>query len=126
MAMAVRRSGLQPGDVDHINCHATGTAVGDRSEAAAIRAVFGEQVPVTAPKASIGHLFGGAGAVETIITALTIQTGIIPPTKNLDDADPELMLDVVTTERSMPVAAAVSNSFGFGGQNVALLLSASC
>jgi 3-oxoacyl-[acyl-carrier-protein] synthase II len=125
MAMAVRRSGLQPGDVDHINCHATGTAVGDRSEAAAIRAVFGEQVPVTAPKASIGHLFGAAGAVETIITALTIQTGIIPPTKNLDDADPELMLDVVTTERSMPVAAAVSNSFGFGGQNVALLLSAS-
>lgn len=125
MATAVRRSGLQPGDVDHINCHATGTAVGDRSEAAAIRAVFGEQVPVTAPKASIGHLFGGAGAVEAIITAMTIRTGIIPPTKNLDDADPELMLDVVTTERSMPVAAAVSNSFGFGGQNVALLLSAS-
>ena len=125
MATAIRRSGLQPGDVDHINCHATGTAVGDRSEAAAIRAVFGEQVPVTAPKASIGHLFGGAGAVEAIITAMTIRTGIIPPTKNLDDADPELMLDVVTTERSMPVAAAVSNSFGFGGQNVALLLSAS-
>ena len=122
MATAVRRSGLRPGDVNHINCHATGTAVGDRSEAAAIRAVFGEQVPVTAPKASIGHLFGGAGAVEAIITALTIRTGIIPPTKNLDDADPELMLDVVTTERSMPVGAAVSNSFGFGGQNVALLL----
>ena len=122
MATAVRRSGLQPGDVDHINCHATGTAVGDRSEAAAIRAVFGEQVPVTAPKASIGHLFGGAGAVEAIITAMTIRTGIIPPTKNLDDADPELMLDVVTTERSLPVGAAVSNSFGFGGQNVALLL----
>ena len=125
MATAVRRSGLRPGDVDHINCHATGTAVGDRSEAAAIRAVFGERVPVTAPKASIGHLFGGAGAVEAIITAMTIRTGIIPPTKNLDDADPELMLDVVTTERSLPVGAAVSNSFGFGGQNVALLLSAS-
>ncbi|QDC25429.1 beta-ketoacyl-[acyl-carrier-protein] synthase family protein [Georgenia yuyongxinii] len=124
MTTAVRRAGLKAGDVDHINCHATGTAVGDRSEALAIRTVFGEQVPVTAPKASIGHLVGGAGAVEAIITALTIDTGIIPPTKNLDDADPELMLDVVTTEKPGPVSAALTNSFGFGGHNAALLLSA--
>ena len=123
MRKALTQAGLAPADVSHINAHATGTPVGDVAEARAIRQVFGDRIPVTAPKASLGHLFGAAGAVEAIIAILSIEHGVIPPTRNLADTtlDPEITLDVVTSRREEPQRAAITNSFGFGGQNVSLL-----
>jgi 3-oxoacyl-[acyl-carrier-protein] synthase II len=123
MRKALTQAGLRPGGVSHVNAHATGTLVGDAAEARAIRDVFGDRIPVTAPKASLGHLFGAAGAVEALITVLSVEHGVIPPTRNLADTaqDPDIGLDVVTGKREAPQPAAISNSFGFGGQNVALI-----
>jgi 3-oxoacyl-[acyl-carrier-protein] synthase II len=119
---AVSSAGLSPADVDHVNCHATSTVVGDLGEAAAVRAALGDHVVLTAPKSSLGHLVGAAGAVESIITVLSIRDGVIPPTLNLDNPAPEVKLDVVAGEpRRQRIRAAVCNSFGFGGQNVSLL-----
>jgi 3-oxoacyl-[acyl-carrier-protein] synthase II len=123
MRKALVQAGLEPADVSYVNAHATGTPVGDTAEAGAIRDVFGSRIPVTAPKASLGHLFGAAGAVEALITVLSVEDGIIPPTRNLADTaqDPDIDLDVVTSKREAPQHAVVCNSFGFGGQNVSLL-----
>jgi 3-oxoacyl-[acyl-carrier-protein] synthase II len=129
-ARAIRRAlataGLGPGDVDHVNAHATGTTIGDRAEAAAIRAALAGATPaVTAPKGAIGHLVGAAGAVEAIVAVRSVEAGVVPPTRNLRDPDPEIDLDVaVGAPRHMPVRAALTNSFGFGGQNVTLALTA--
>jgi len=122
MLAAVSDAGLQPGDVEHVNCHATSTVVGDVGEATAIQQVFGAGVVLTAPKSAIGHLVGAAGAVEGIVTALSVLHGVIPPTLNLEQKDPAVVLDVVTGgAREQRIGAAVSNSFGFGGQNVSLV-----
>ncbi|WIB58667.1 beta-ketoacyl-[acyl-carrier-protein] synthase family protein [Curtobacterium sp. MCLR17_007] len=123
MTQALRMGGLHGGDVDHVNAHATGTPVGDASEAAAIARVVGRGAVVTAPKSAIGHLFGAAGAVETILTVRSLETGVVPPTLNLEHPDPAIDLDVVSgTARTVPLRAALTNSFGFGGQNASLLL----
>ncbi|HKN50925.1 MAG TPA: beta-ketoacyl-[acyl-carrier-protein] synthase family protein [Amycolatopsis sp.] len=122
MRAAMRMAGLSPEDVAHVNAHATSTVVGDIGEAAAIRSAIGEHPVVTAPKAALGHLVGGAGAVEAIITILSIYHGIVPATRNVTDLDPRVQLDVVTGEpRKGELNAALSNSFGFGGHNTALL-----
>ena len=122
---AVSDAGLQPADVDHVNCHATSTVVGDVGEAAAIQHALGDRPVLTAPKSSIGHLVGAAGAVEAIITLLSVANGVIPATLNLENKAPEITLDVVSgSPREMRIGAAVSNSFGFGGQNVSLLFTA--
>jgi 3-oxoacyl-[acyl-carrier-protein] synthase II len=119
---AVASAGLSPSDVDHVNCHATSTVVGDPGEAEAIRQALGDDVVLTAPKGAIGHLVGAAGAVEGIVTLLSVAEGVIPPTLNLENKSPEVTLDVVTGEpRKLAMNAAICNSFGFGGQNVALL-----
>ncbi|MFI1991948.1 beta-ketoacyl-[acyl-carrier-protein] synthase family protein [Actinoplanes sp. NPDC020271] len=119
---ALRTAGLAPGDVGHLNCHATSTLVGDIGEAAAIRTALGDDVVLTAPKGAIGHLVGAAGAVESIITVLSVAEQIIPPTLNLENKDPGVPLDVVTGEpRKQALGAAICSSFGFGGQNVSLL-----
>lgn len=120
---ALVKAGLAPGDVQHVNAHATATTVGDVSEALAVREALGDHVAVTAPKGALGHLVGAAGAVEAILTALTLESGIIPATRNLEKLDPAIDLDVVAdAPRQARVEAAVSNSFGFGGHNVSLLL----
>lgn len=125
MLQALRMAGLQGTDVDHVNAHATGTPVGDTSEAAAITRVVGADAVVTAPKSAIGHMFGAAGAVETILTIRALETGTVPPTLNLERLDPEIDLDVVSgVARQAPMRAALNNSFGFGGQNASLLLTA--
>jgi 3-oxoacyl-[acyl-carrier-protein] synthase II len=125
MLAAVCAAGLAPSDVAHVNAHATSTTVGDPGEAAAIRQALGDDVVLTAPKSSMGHLFGAAGAVEAIVTLLSVTRGLVPPTLNLERRAPEVRADVVTgAPREMDVAAAVSNSFGFGGQNVSLLFTA--
>jgi len=123
MRRAIERAGLEPADVKHVNAHATGTSVGDVSEARAVRETFdGAVPPVTAPKGGLGHLVGAAGAVEAILTILTVRTGLIPPTRNLSSIDPEIGLDVVQgAPREADVPAAITNSFGFGGQNVSLV-----
>ncbi|MBP2216956.1 beta-ketoacyl synthase [Arthrobacter sp. CAN_C5] len=122
---ALRDAGISTTDVGHINAHATGTTVGDLSEARAIRTVFGDAAVVTAPKASLSHLFGAAGAVEAILAVQSIAQGVIPPTRNLHDGniDPEIGLDVVMAPRHGTQNAVISNSFGFGGQNVCLVFS---
>jgi 3-oxoacyl-[acyl-carrier-protein] synthase II len=124
MRQAVADAGLVPADIRHVNCHATATVVGDPGEAAAIQAALGDDVLLTAPKSSLGHLFGAAGAVEAITTLLTVTRGLIPPTINLDARDPAVRLEVVAgAPRPHQLMAALSNSFGFGGQNVCLILS---
>lgn len=120
---ALGQAGIGPGDVSHVNAHATGTPVGDVAEAGAIAEVFGEGIAVTAPKAALGHLVGAAGAVEALIAILSVEHDVIPPTRNLADTpiDPDIKLDVVTARRDTPQHAVLSNSFGFGGQNVSLI-----
>nr|WP_225751083.1 beta-ketoacyl-[acyl-carrier-protein] synthase family protein [Pseudoclavibacter sp. Marseille-Q3772] len=114
--------------VVHINAHATSTPVGDIAEANAFERFFGERagsIPVSATKASTGHLLGGAGAIEALFTALALHHGTLPPTINLDEQDPEIQLDVVTEPRELAIPAgsvALSTSFGFGGHNAVIAL----
>ncbi len=118
---ALRSGGVEPSDVGHVNAHATATSVGDVAEAAAIRSSIGDHPVLTAPKSALGHLLGAAGAVEGIATLLAVRDNLIPPTLNLDDIDPDVKLDVVAgASREVELHAAVSDSFGFGGHNVAL------
>jgi len=126
MARALKDAGLSPEDVDYINAHGTSTPVGDISETTAIKKTFGEQaykVAVSSTKSMTGHLLGAAGGVEAVICGLTIENGIIPPTINLDNQDPECDLDYVpNTARKADVKVAMSNSFGFGGHNATIIL----
>lgn len=119
---ALRQARLKGSDIAHVNCHATGTVIGDMAEAKAIHRALGPAPILTAPKASLGHLIGAGGAVEAIITVLSIQYGLIPPTRNLENVSSGINFDIVTgTGRRTPIQAAITNSFGFGGQNVSLL-----
>jgi beta-ketoacyl ACP synthase len=119
---AIQLAGLQPADIDHVNAHATGTSVGDVAEGKAINNALGaNRPPVYAPKSALGHSVGAVGAVESILTVLALQDGVVPPTLNLRNLDPEIDLDVVAGEpRRGNYQYAVNNSFGFGGHNVAL------
>ncbi|KAA5826557.1 beta-ketoacyl-[acyl-carrier-protein] synthase family protein [Saccharopolyspora hirsuta] len=121
MRKALRSGGLEPSDIGHVNAHATSTVVGDVGEANSVRQAIGEGAVVTAPKGSLGHLVGGAGAVESIVTILSLQHGVIPATRNLEKLDPKVELDVVADKpRHVEQTAAINNAFGFGGHNVAL------
>jgi beta-ketoacyl ACP synthase len=119
---AVQLAGLQPSDIDHINAHATGTHVGDIAESKAINNAMGGHQPVVyAPKSALGHSVGAVGAVESILTVMALRDGIVPPTLNLKNLDPDVDLDVVADEpRLGNYQYAVNNSFGFGGHNVAI------
>jgi 3-oxoacyl-[acyl-carrier-protein] synthase II len=119
---AIADAGLSPADIAHVNAHATSTPVGDLAEIVALRAAVGEHPVLTATKSMTGHLLGAAGALESIATILAIRDGVVPPTINLDDPDDGLTLDVVTHKaRHLDIPAALNNSFGFGGHNVALV-----
>jgi beta-ketoacyl ACP synthase len=119
---ALELAGLQPGDIDHVNAHATGTSIGDVAEGKAINNALGDNRPaVYAPKSALGHSVGAVGAVESILTVLALRDGVVPPTLNLRNLDPEIDLDVVAGEpRRGDYAYAINNSFGFGGHNVAI------
>jgi beta-ketoacyl ACP synthase len=119
---AVQLAGLTPGDIDHVNAHATGTQVGDVAEGKAINNALGSNRPaVYAPKSALGHSVGAVGAVESILTVLALRDQVIPPTLNLVNLDPEIDLDVVAGKpRTGNYRYAVNNSFGFGGHNVAI------
>ena len=121
MSRAIQLAGLTAGDIGHINAHATGTTVGDLAEAKAINNAVGNRAAVYAPKAALGHSVGASGASEAILTILALRDGLIPPTLNLKNLDPEIDLDVVAgSPRPGNYEYAVNNSFGFGGHNVAL------
>jgi 3-oxoacyl-[acyl-carrier-protein] synthase II len=126
MTRALADAGLAPEEVDAINAHATSTPAGDRSEAMAIRGVFGghaDRLPVSATKSATGHLLGAAGAVEAILCVLALETGLVPPTINLDRPDPDCALDhVVPKARECAPRTVLSNAFGFGGVSASLLL----
>lgn len=119
---AIQLAGLAPGDIDHVNAHATGTQVGDLAEGRAINNALGGNRPaVYAPKSALGHSVGAVGAVESILTVLALRDQVIPPTLNLVNLDPEIDSDVVAGEpRPGNYRYAINNSFGFGGHNVAI------
>ncbi|HEX5401506.1 MAG TPA: beta-ketoacyl-ACP synthase II [Pseudonocardiaceae bacterium] len=125
IAAAVRTSGIDPADIGHVNAHATSTPVGDVPETMAVRKSVGDHPILTAPKGSLGHLLGASGAVESIATIMSLYEGVIPPTANLENLDPGVTLDVVAGEpRKVQLTAAINDSFGFGGHNVALAFAA--
>jgi 3-oxoacyl-[acyl-carrier-protein] synthase II len=125
MRAALRDAGLQPGDVDYINAHGTSTPLGDRLELEGIRAVFGadSHVAISSTKSMTGHMNGAAGSAEAAFCVLALNHGVIPPTLNLDHPDDDFGLDLVAkTARRADLKVAMSNSFGFGGTNVTLIL----
>jgi len=126
MKSALKDAGITSGRVDYINAHGTSTQLNDLYETIAIKSVFGDKartIPISSTKSMTGHLLGGAGGIETVFTALAIHDGIIPPTINLDNSDTECDLDYVpNVARKSDLETAMTNSFGFGGTNAALVL----
>lgn len=124
MEMALERAGLSHDEVDYINAHGTSTQLGDVAETKAIKTLFGDRaydIPVSSTKSQVGHVLGGAGAVEAIATLMGVSDGMLPPTINLDHPDPDCDLDYVPNEsREAEINVALSNSFGFGGHNSTL------
>jgi 3-oxoacyl-[acyl-carrier-protein] synthase II len=126
---AIEKAGIAAADIDHVNAHATSTPEGDKAELQAIKTIFGDtagRLSITANKSLIGHTLGAAGAIEAVLTVQTIREGCVPPTINLVDPDPEgAGLDLTPNSSSVrPTRLALSNSFGFGGQNTALIFAA--
>jgi len=127
LQMAFDDAGIEPGEVDYINAHATSTPIGDAAETRMIKLALGEdvarKVPISSTKGATGHCLGAAGAVEAIFSLLAIRDGVLPPTINLETPDPTCDLDYIPNEaRRADVRTAVSNSFGFGGHNASIVL----
>ena len=125
MEMALRDAGIRPDEVDYINAHGTSTQLNDVVETRAIKRVFGDRaykIPVSSTKSMTGHLLGGAGGVEAVFSVLALRDGVVPPTINLENPDPECDLDYVPeVARPMELRYVMSNSFGFGGTNAVLV-----
>ncbi|MFJ8065016.1 beta-ketoacyl-ACP synthase II [Psychrobacillus sp. NPDC096426] len=126
MQKAIKESGLEPSQIDYINAHGTSTKVGDRIETNTVKTVFGElvkKIPVSSTKGATGHLMGAGGITEVIACIKSIHEGIVPPTLNYEHPDPECELDYVPNQaRKTDVRIAMSNAFGFGGQNTSLIM----
>ncbi len=126
MELALKNADIQKSDVGYINAHGTSTELNDRYETMAIKQVFGDlayHIPVSSSKSMLGHTIGAAGAIEAIITAMSLRHGILPPTINYHEPDPDLDLDYIPNiSRSKDIRVALSNSFGFGGHNACLVL----
>jgi 3-oxoacyl-[acyl-carrier-protein] synthase II len=118
--VALADAGAVPGDVRHVNAHASSTPRGDLAEGKMLRRIFGTDPVVTSTKGVTGHLLGAAGAVEAIHTILAVEHQTVPPTANLDSLDPQLDINVPCVAKSIKIGLALSNSFGFGGQNAIL------
>jgi len=125
MELALADAGIRPEEIDYINAHGTSTELNDKTETLAIKRVFGEQayrVPISSTKSMLGHLIGAAGPTEAVACIKSIQDGVIHPTINYQTPDPDCDLDYVpNVAREVEVKAVLSNSFGFGGQNVSLV-----
>ena len=128
MKAALKDAGMSPGDIDYVNTHGTSTPLGDQIELKAIERLFGNsaaKLSLSSTKSAIGHLLGAAGAVETIFCALAIRDGIVPPTLNLDNPSVDTAIDLTPHKaKKRPVKTAMSNSFGFGGTNAAVIIAA--
>jgi 3-oxoacyl-[acyl-carrier-protein] synthase II len=126
MRMALEDAGMGPGDIDYVNAHGTSTAVNDRVETVACKEVFGEladQVPISSTKSMMGHLIAAAGVTELIVCMMAIRDNVLPPTINYENPDPDCDLDYVPNQaRETPCHVALNNSFGFGGQNITLIV----
>jgi nodulation protein E len=126
MEMCLRDADLAPGDIDYLNAHGTGTAANDQVETAAIRRVFGkaaDDLSVSSTKSMHGHCLGASGAVELIACVMALRDGVVPPTANYNEPDPDCDLDVTpNTARHRTLRAAISNSFAFGGTNAVVAL----
>ncbi len=126
MRMSLKDAGIAPEDVDYINAHGTGTPQGDINETNSVKAVLKDhayKIPVSSTKSMTGHLLGGAGGVETVFSVLALDRGVIPPTINLEEADPQCDLDYVPNEaRQTDARVCLNNSFGFGGTNATIIL----
>jgi 3-oxoacyl-[acyl-carrier-protein] synthase II len=118
---ALASADMSASEIGHVNAHATSTPVGDIPEANTAVQIFGDQVVLTANKSMTGHMLGATGAVESIATVLTLKYGVIPGTRNIFNLDPAVHADIATKNRETTITAAVNNSFGFGGHNVALV-----
>lgn len=125
MEKALRHAGVNKDEVDYINAHGTSTELNDRYETLAIKKVFGERassIPVSSSKSMLGHTIGAAGAIEAVVTAMSIKNGVVTPTINYNEPDPELDLDYVPNRsRQQDIRTAISNSFGFGGHNATIV-----
>jgi 3-oxoacyl-[acyl-carrier-protein] synthase II len=122
MRMALADAGLEPTDIGYINAHGTSTPPNDRIETIAVKKVFGTPVPLSSTKSMTGHLLGASGALEALVCVKVLQSGVLPPTINYEDPDPDCDLDYVpNASRTASVRAAMSNSFGFGGHNATLI-----
>lgn len=126
MKKALYDAGMNPEDIDYINAHGTSTPLNDRCETAAVKSVFGDHaynLCLSSTKSMTGHMLGGAGGIEAAFSALTLQNGIIPPTINLENQDPNCDLDYVpNTARELAIRTVMSNSFGFGGTNAVIIM----
>ncbi|HLA28088.1 MAG TPA: beta-ketoacyl-[acyl-carrier-protein] synthase II, partial [Syntrophales bacterium] len=126
MRLAIDDANLDISDIDYINAHGTSTLANDCGETKAIKMVFGNKaykIPISSTKSMTGHLMGAAGAVELIVCLLAINKGVIPPTINLENPDPECDLDYVANKaRQKEINTAISNSFGFGGNNSTIIV----
>jgi 3-oxoacyl-[acyl-carrier-protein] synthase II len=126
MRVALNDAGVDPGEVLYINAHGTSTVLNDKSESAAIMKVFGghcENMKISSIKSMIGHLLAAAGSAEFVSTVMSVYTGLLPPTINYENPDPECPLDYVTNGlESIDLDIALTNSFGFGGGNVCLII----
>ena len=127
MQAAMKRAGLIPADIDYVNAHGTSTPLGDMIEAKAVARLFGDAIGtvcISSTKSATGHLLGAAGAIEAIYSIKAVETGTVPPTLNLNDAEDELAdFDLVPLKsRQRQVRNAMSNSFGFGGTNASLIV----
>ncbi|MFF3459227.1 beta-ketoacyl-[acyl-carrier-protein] synthase family protein [Streptomyces sp. NPDC002730] len=119
---ALASADVSPGDVDHVNAHGTSTPLNDAAESKVLQQVLGTRATVTSAKGAVGHSLGAAGAIEAALTVLTLENETVPPTANLENLDPEIELDIVAKgPRAQHIDVAVSNSFGFGGQNAVLV-----
>ena len=125
MTAAIKRAGIQPGEIDYINAHGTSTPLGDEIELGAVQRLVGNaagRISMSSTKSSIGHLLGAAGAVEAIFSILAMRDGIAPPTLNLDNPSVETPIDLVPHQaRKRDIDVVLSNSFGFGGTNASLI-----
>ena len=125
MGLALKDAGIAPDEVDYINAHGTSTEYNDINETQAIKKIFGERaykIPISSTKSMTGHLLGAAGAVEGVFSVLAIRHGVIPPTINYDNPDPQCDLDYVPNQaRKADVKIVLSNSFGFGGTNACVV-----
>jgi 3-oxoacyl-[acyl-carrier-protein] synthase II len=125
MTAAIKRAGIQPGEIDYINAHGTSTPLGDEIELGAVQRLVGNaagRISMSSTKSAIGHLLGAAGAVEAIFSILAIRDGVAPPTLNLDNPSVETPIDLVPHKaRKRDIDVALSNSFGFGGTNASLI-----